>query len=120
MRAAFRSLRAATAVATVSPATKRDAKRRASPLRRTKPKIRGCSLSHSRPARIMASRVELGVAAGQVLQDVARREAGTVALGQALQVGHDPCRAEVVGVAQGTAAKRRESEAEDGADVAVS
>src|SRR5439155_540132 len=55
---------AATAASTVSPATKRAARRRASPLPRMKPKMRDCSLSHRRPARIIrcgASAIELRV-----------------------------------------------------------
>src|SRR5437764_9991064 len=54
-----------------------------------------------------------------VAQGFAGREAGAVALGEPLELSHDPRRAEVVGVTQRPAAERRKPEAEDGPDVAV-
>src|SRR5438094_2753851 len=118
--AAFRSFNAATPASTVSPATKRLAKRRANPLPRMNWKTRDCSLSHSRAARsISGLGMELRVALRLLAQHVARREARTVALGEPLELAHDARGAEVVGVPQRAAAERREPEAENGADVAV-
>src|SRR5207245_216405 len=56
MPAALSRFRAATASSTVSPATKRAAKRRARPFPRTNLKTRGCSLSQRRPARSTVGR----------------------------------------------------------------
>src|SRR5437867_13246332 len=113
---------AATAASTVSPATKRAARRRASPLPRMKPKMRDCSLSHRRPARIIrcgASAIELRVSTRLLLWDVARREARAQPLGETLQLPDETARAEVVGVTERAAAERRKAEAEHGGDVAV-
>src|SRR5213593_1824761 len=128
--AAFSRWEAPTASSTVSPATKRDAKRRASPFERTNPNMRGCSLSQRRPARIIrcqvpgarcrgASGIELAAAARLLLQDLAGGEAGAETFGEPLQLADHPRCAEVVRVAQRPAPKRREPEAEDGGDVAV-
>ena len=56
MPAALSCVSAATAASTVSPATKREAKRRASPFPRMMLNNRGCSLSHRRPVRSIAGK----------------------------------------------------------------
>src|SRR2546427_8960132 len=127
--AALSCFRAATASSTVSPATKRAAKRRARPFRWTNLKTRGCSLSQRRPARstrcwvsgvrCQVSGIELGAAARLLLQHLAGGEARAVALGEPLQLGHESGRAQVVRVAERAATERWEAEAEDGPDVAV-
>src|SRR5690242_10807148 len=131
MPAAFSAFSAATPESTVSPATKRAANRRASPLPRINRKMRGCSLSHSRPARSIrdrgpgsgsrgpASGIELRVPLRQVAQRVARCEPRAVAVGEPLELSDDPRRAQIVGVPERASAERRESEAEDRADVPV-
>src|SRR6185295_15372380 len=60
-----------------------------------------------------------GAAAGMLLENLTRCEPRTVPLGEPLEVGDDALCAEIVSVAQRPAAKRREPEAEDGADIAV-
>src|SRR5580765_1325902 len=54
-----------------------------------------------------------------LLENLTRGEPRPIPLGEPLEVGDDALRAEIVGVAQRPAAERRESEAEDGADIAV-
>src|SRR2546427_1935360 len=127
--AALSCFRAATASSTVSPATKRAAKRRARPFRWTNLKTRGCSLSQRRPARstrcwvsgvrCQVSGIELGAAARLLLQHLAGGEARAVALGEPLQLGHESGRAQVVRVAERPATERRGGETEDRPDVAV-
>ncbi len=53
---ALRSWSVVMASSIVSPATKRDASVRASPFRRTKRKMRGCSLSHRKAARSISGK----------------------------------------------------------------
>src|SRR3989475_5018182 len=127
--AALSCFRAATASSTVSPATKRAAKRRARPFRWTNLKTRGCSLSQRRPARstrcwvsgvrCQVSGIELGAAARLLLQHLAGGEARAVALGEPLQLGHESGRAQVVRVAERPATERREAEPQDRPHVPV-
>src|SRR6266513_523293 len=133
MPAAVSRERAATAASTVSPATKREAKRRARPFPRMTLNRRGCSLSQRRPVRSIEDggqgsevrgqgsgvSVKPGAVARLLLQHLARSEARPEALGKALELRDETLGPEVVGVAQRAAAERRKPEAEHRGDIAV-
>src|SRR5213080_4853270 len=126
MPAALSCVSAATAASTVSPATKREAKRRASPFPRMMLNSRGCSLSHRRPVRSIEDggqgsgvSVKPCAVARLLLEHLARSEARPEALGEALELRDETLGPEVVGVAQRAAAERRKPEAEHRGDVAV-
>src|SRR2546421_8691906 len=82
-------------------------------------RIRRCAAARlTRGIPRATSGVELRTAAGVLLQDFTRRKADAITLGQAAQVRDHTLRAQVVGVPQRAAAKRRETESEKSAHIA--
>src|SRR6266852_4761805 len=73
----------------------------------------------SRASGARRLRIELGAALRLLAQRLRGREPRAIALRQPLELAHDPVRAQVVGMAERTTAKRREPEAEDRTDVTV-